>query len=417
MIQKISKVLSNDYMFSIAAKIFVILSGVIYSSLFSRYFGPTLRGESAVIINFVSLASVFLGFGMYQTYPIFRKEKKEFPIYFTSNMITVFIAYLAVSIFIIVNFDISTNIKIAALITPLTILIKQINYVVLIERPKKRNINSILIGLTDIIIVIFFIVLFKSNYFFMISFLIVKEILHLIISLVNLEISIFKLKPQFKGIPRFFKFGIIPMITVSLMTINYRVDILMLNGVVLSSSIGIYAIGVNLAELIWLVPNALKDILLSKLTKGSKDSEVAYVIRHSLFFAIISLVGISAFGKYIILILYGTEFLESYNITIIMQIGIIGMIFYKMIYAYNIANGYRVNSLIMLSFAATSNIILNYVMIPIYGIYGAAISSVVSYNMCGIAFLIYFHYKSNIAYKEILFITKKDLKILFDKIR
>ena len=48
------------------------------------------------------------------------------------------------------------------------------------------------------------------------------------------------------------------------------------------SDIGVYSVGVALAEKIWLIPDAIKDILMSRLSNGAPNEEVARVTRMSL---------------------------------------------------------------------------------------------------------------------------------------
>ena len=87
-------------------------------------------------------------------------------------------------------------------------------------------------------------------------------------------------------------------------------------------------------------------------------------------------------------------------------------IFYKMVYSRNISNGKRVINLIFLGASAMVNFIGNLFLIPIYGIWGAAIMSVVSYSLCGISFLIYFQHVSKIPYSKILLIQKEDFMLI-----
>jgi O-antigen/teichoic acid export membrane protein len=182
-------------------------------------------------------------------------------------------------------------------------------------------------------------------------------------------------------------------------------------------SVSIYSLGVSLAERVWLIPDALKDILLSRLVKGKTEEEVARVIRTSIFFCMLSIVIIALLGKDVISFLYGTEFSGSYNITIIMLFGLLSMVLYKMIYSYNIVNGHRIVNLLFLGLAALINIVGNYFLIPLLGIVGAALTSVISYSICGVLFLVYFKKKSRIPIRIILFVTRDDYLMLRSKLK
>lgn len=399
----------NIYIFSVLSKLFGVLTGFIYTILFTRYLGPELRGNSAVIINLSTLVSVIMGFGVYQVYPRFKKLEGEILEVFTSNIKGMFMLYCILAIPFTLFLPINMDTKISILIFPMTIFIKQLNYIVLVEYPKRRNLSAIILNIIDLLLIGLLLLFTKANYLILISFLLCKEFIYLVIAAQNLGLNFFKIKYRLNNLFQYIKFGFVPMLTLMLMTINYRVDVLMLNGHVSTADIGIYSLGVSLAERIWIIPDALKDTLISRLSKGKTEIEVAKVIRISLLLIIISIVFVVFFGQFIIEILFGKEFYGAYKITVIMLYGVVGMIFYKMVYSYNVVNGYINVNFILLGFAALINVIGNLFLIPIYGIKGAAYTSVISYLLCGISFLIYFKYKSGIKFKELLFIHKADL--------
>jgi O-antigen/teichoic acid export membrane protein len=113
-------------------------------------------------------------------------------------------------------------------------------------------------------------------------------------------------------------------------------------------------------------------------------------------------------GRPFISFVYGLEYVGAYEILAIMLIGVIGMIFYKMVYSYNVVNGKRMINFLFLGGAAIINIIGNYFLIPIGGIAAAAWSSVISYLICGICFLLYFCHIEKVKLHEMLIIQKSD---------
>lgn len=416
MLRLLKKVYYNDYLFAVLSKGTGVFFAIIFSVLFNRYLGTALRGEAAIITNYVSLTAVILGMGMHQAYPYFRKKEGDIYIRFIGSMATIFFFYLVVGILIAAFSKIPLNMKVAALMIPLAVFIRQLNYVVLVEQPRRRHRVAIYLNLFDIALIALLMLATEADYRYLIGFFITKEIAYLMIAYQNLRISVFKIRFELKDLMKYMRYGIIPMFTLLLMTINYRIDILMLQGNVSSSQIGIYALGVSLAESIWLIPDALKDILVSRLSQGKKENEVATVIRYSLFVGTIIILIMVAFGRPLILFLYGESFREAYLITVIMMTGIISMIFSKMTFSYNVVNGHRMVNFTLLSIAAITNVIGNYIFIPYYGIYAAAVVSVASYSLCGAIFLVYFHKKSRIPYREMLLVSRADLKSINQKI-
>ena len=150
------------------------------------------------------------------------------------------------------------------------------------------------------------------------------------------------------------------------------------------------------------------------MTNAKKEimKEVAKVIRLNLAVSIFMVIGVALVSKPFVSIVYGSEYIGADLITTIMLSGVIGMIFYKMVYSYNISLGKRMVNLIILGVAAIVNVIGNYFLIPVLGIYGAALVSVVSYTLCGVCFLIYFHRITNVPYKNILFVQKSDVAMV-----
>lgn len=406
-------IIENEYLYSVFAKIFGVATGLIYSILYSRYLGTTLRGEAAIINNISYFGSIFMCLGIYQAYPFYRKrvegDIKTYYVSFINNVFGLLILYSILAISGIVFLPLKINIKIALVMMPLMMGVKTLNYLVLIENPKLRNNTGIILNTIDIVIIFVLMLTTKASYFWCYLFLIIKEVIYFIIVLCNLKISLTEIKPNFTNIYKYIKFGIMPMITVILMEVNYKIDILMLEPHVSVAEIGIYSLGVQLAERLWLIPDALKDILLSKLSKGKSELEVAKVTRLSLIVMLICILLAVLLGKQVIIFLFGNEYSESYNIMLYILASVMGMVFYKMVYSYNVANGNKLINMLLLGIAAIINVILNILLIPMFGMIGAAVASLISYSMCGIMFLLYFINRTQIPIYKMLFIQKEDI--------
>lgn len=285
----------------------------------------------------------------------------------------------------------------------------------LVEHPRRRNTSSLIISLSEIVLLIAIWLFWDASVSSVLTYYVCTVITNLIMSYINLRYNPLRVRFSLRRIVEFIKFGFIPMLVYLCMSINYKIDIQMLKlfDNVSYADIGIYGTGVSLASKIWMIPDAVKDILLSKLVKNGKgEREVAKVLRIGLFVCAISIVALVVLGKWAILLLYGEEFELAYYVMLIMLVGVMGMIFYKMVYSYNISKGKRIVNLIFLGLAAIANIIGNAILIPLYGILGAAVMSVISYLLCGICFLVYFHHVSQIPIREILFLQKEDVAIL-----
>lgn len=415
--KSIEHIANNDYIFSMITKIIGVMLALLLSIIVARYFGTNLKGIQSVIDNYVSIYSVFLGLGIYQAYPFYRKREKDLYPHFINNITTQFLIYELLALlvsFLIYRGMHNVYFAFAILFMPIAVYIKQLNYIVLIECPRRRNIADIVVAVSEILLLLVLWIFMDASVYIVMIYYAVAQLVNLFISFYNLKINPLELRLETNRLKEFARFGFIPMLVLLCMTINYKVDILMLKrcSTVTLSDIGIYGLGVSLAEKVWLIPDAMKDILLSKLVKGKGEEEVAKILRINIMVCFLSTAALVAAGKPILILLYGKSFEASYYVMILMMLGVIGMIFYKMIYSYNISQGKRKINLMFLGLAALVNIIGNYFMIPIWGIWGAAITSVISYNVCGAAFVIYFHKVSKIPYRFLLLVQKSDVALL-----
>lgn len=407
----ILSLINQEYFFSVLSKMIGVVVAVVYSAFYTRYLGSVLKGDAAIISNYISLISSFAAVGMYQAYPYYKKKEKDIFYSFINNMTSLYLVMMIISVIITCLVPINNNLKFAICIVPVQSFIRHINYVVMIEAPKRRNIASIIVSLQDVVVVVAFFFLSEASYFNLLLILTIQNLLNLIVSWAILKVDFCKLRIDFSNVWKYAKYGFLPMITLFLMTINYRIDILMLEDVfhISKSEIGIYSVGVSLAEKIWLIPDALKDILMSHLAKGADRHETAKVTRISLFLVFLMSLMLIVLGKPAVLLLYGAEYEKAYMVLVILMVGVIGMIFYKMVYAYNVVNGNKMINLIFLVIAAVVNVVGNYLFIPIGGIIAASWASVASYVVCGFIFLIYFCIKEKIKITDMLFIKKQDI--------
>lgn len=93
-------------------------------------------------------------------------------------------------------------------------------------------------------------------------------------------------------------------------------------------------------------------------------------------------------GRLFLLIIYGEQYVQAFETTITLFIGIIPMVSFKLIHPIYVNEGKSIIVSVLLAVAVISNIISSYLLIPIYGAFGAAIASVIAYSICGVLFLI-----------------------------
>jgi Na+-driven multidrug efflux pump len=97
--------------------------------------------------------------------------------------------------------------------------------------------------------------------------------------------------------------------------------------------------------------------------------------------------------------------------------GVIALVISKVLHPDISGRGYPLYAWKAFVFPLILNIILNFILIPIYGIYGAAISSTVSYVIGGVLYAYLYSKREKLFIRDLLIINKKDLEEIKFKMR
>ena len=413
--RKIGKFIKNEYFFSIVTKFFTIAIGMVQSVLIARYLGAELKGVNAYISSITSIGAIIITFGMHQAYPYFRKQYGKDYIYndFISLMILIFSVFFLVGIILLVIINLEFTLKIVLVLIPLLGYSRVVSYISLVERPNLRNAWWTVISVLDVLYVCFLWLFVQKSIYSAVSILCFADAIKCVVYTFSL-----KVRPKFhKGLLKLaielFKYGIFPMFALLMTTLNYRIDVLMLHQYeyITDAMIGIYSLGLSLSDKIVLIPDTLKGILVSKLSKGASYEEVAKVSRYGFWTSLFICILIILFGKPIISILYGKEYIDSYMVIVITSFGILAVSYFKLIAQFNIVNKKQKLNVVMLSIAIVVDVVLNLTFIPIWGINGAAFATSIGNLVCGIVFIVYFSKISGISVLRMILIQKEDIQI------
>lgn len=401
--------LKSDYTLSLISKITTAFLGVVGSALCTRYLGVEHKGEYTYIIQVVNVLVLVLNLGIYQSYSYnYRKYGKSI----LYKYITIFTCQMAlyVGIAIVLSF-LTQNVQVVliSVLTVVQIYRIQMDNVMLVQNVRLRFITNILnIAISVMCYVVFFYMLPSSVTPVIISLILVDTIVVLIYFKKE------RIKPSIKGLDINFaksvlSFGFLPMLSALLVTLNYSIDIFFLKKIGSSLELSFYSLAAGIMTYVWIIPDAFKDVVFSRAAQKGRDESVALAVKSSLAVLLILAIGFSFVGKLFISVMYGKEFLDSFSVTVILLLGSFSMVFFKIFGVVFLAEGRRIAHFIFLLISVVCNIILNILMIPNYGMYGAAMASVFSYNICGLLFLLYYSKINNCNPLKYIFFTKKDL--------
>jgi O-antigen/teichoic acid export membrane protein len=412
MLSNIKRNLGNPYLFSVITKVLLALVGSLFVVIQARYLGAYIKGEVAYINSITAITSIVLGFGIHQAYPYLKKKSPENlrPLFLRMALMYLLV-YILLAIGLIIILEVDEQWVAIILITPVMVYNKIVSYLVMIDHPNRKNAVEAIINILVLLMVIVMYFLVPASFVAGALLVLIKDLLMAFSYTWSMR-SDFRISYRLRlpKVLELIRFGFFPMLALLMTTLNYRVDIIMLEGYVTSDLVGVYSIGVMLAERVWMIPDAMKDVMLSRVAKGADKEEVAFVIRVSNTACLVVVLGIIVLGEPLIRFIFGSEFQGAYEITVIILIGVFFMIYYKIIASYNIVMGKQVINFIFLSISVLTNIIGNRLLIPVFGNQGAAFSSILSYGICALCFVVHFVRTTNVPLYQMFFVNRGDLK-------
>ncbi|HAD33142.1 MAG TPA: hypothetical protein DCF44_01340 [Chitinophagaceae bacterium] len=180
----------------------------------------------------------------------------------------------------------------------------------------------------------------------------------------------------------------------TLQFLNYKADVWLIRWYHSQAELGIYTLAVSLIQLVWLLPNVIHGMVYS-IVASEKNPEVQFDKVHKLqkqmlCYAIAACTFGSILSFWIIPLWYGGGFREASYILIILSGGIIPIAGALPISAYFAGKGLMKRNLIGSLIGMILTLLFGLILIPDFGISGAAWTSVISYTSTAIFY--YYHF-------------------------
>src|SRR5690554_3187405 len=377
----------------------IIAFGLTTSIITARYIGPEGNGIIAALLVYPSLFMSFGSLGIRQstTYflgkNIFSEEQIKTAITQIWMITTVF---SIVSSFILIRYFNNSGI--------------------FLGKNDIKTFNKInwIPGLVALLGTIVFVIIFKLDIagamlasvgapLFMSGILLFK----------NKFLKAFSFKYDWKIIKSLLSLGIVYAISLLVINLNYKTDIIILDELSTPYELGIYSKGSGITQYLWQIPMIFSTIVFARsaVSKNSKafSLKVAQLLRLS--FIAIGLGGIVLYflSDLIIVGMYGVEFKGSISVLNYLLPGVLILTIYKVMNMDLAGRGKPWISMKAMLPALVLNILLNIWLIPSMGANGAAVSSTISYSLAGLLFLVFYSKEVSIPIRTIVSLKKSDL--------
>jgi stage V sporulation protein B len=411
-----AKKFAIDVSWVFGSTIISLIAGIILRLLVGNYFGPKGLGLFAMVLVLTAVAGIFGDFGVPAALVKFISEhlenKKRVNRLISCSFINSLIIGISLTVFFyifsgyIANLfnmpELSDMIKVVSFMFPFLIINDTFIGIFNGHRWMKKYTFLILVRRVGLIFITIFLILLGWGVIATIYALVIKEIAALITNIFMIRKFKIKfiLKGHFKETKKLFKFSQYLVLAEGIFYFNTYLDTFFIGFFLTDEHVGIYAIATLIAHFFLAIPSSISRIsypttsnLYAKKDYKRIKKVLNLCMRYS--FIIISILGLLAifFGKLILRIAFPgqPDFQLAYYPMIILIIGVtIRTVFFSIENIFSSAN--RPDIFLKIGgIGSIFNIILNALLIPIYGLIGGALATSVALSIS--SFLVFYYLK------------------------
>ena len=221
----------------------------------------------------------------------------------------------------------------------------------------------------------------------------------------------FSVRPSVPLLREELRFGSRAIVGTAAERLQFRADAFLVNAFVGVQATGVYSVTSGLAETLWYVPNALGVVMFSRAVDPKADaSRIASLLtRTTIAVAFVTAVPAFIFGPRLVRFVYGSQFADAGVALRLILPGVVAYSVVAILSRYIVGQGRPGTGTLVLLTGLAGNIVCNLVLIPHYGILGAAASSSISYGMTAAMTLAVFRRLSGRGWRETLVVRTTDI--------
>lgn len=220
---------------------------------------------------------------------------------------------------------------------------------------------------------------------------------------------------DFKLMGQMLRLGIVYAISLLVINLNYKVDIILIEKYANTYELGIYSKGVSIIQYLWEIPMLLSTLVFSR-SVGARDPKefsrkVSKLLRIASIVIFIASIVLFLLSDFIIVFLFGEQFRGSVMVLKLLLPGVLLLTIFKVLNMDVAGKGKPWLSMIAMVPAVIINIVLNILWVPQYGANGSALASTISYSVAALIFLFIYSRNVGLPIREILHYKKEDMLI------
>lgn len=393
-----AQILSNVY-WAVLGKFVNLFSALVVGIMVARYLGPEQYGLMNYVISYVMLFQTISLFGL-DSIEVREESKGEFNARFvigTAFTLKIILSVVFTALVIITSWQFDADrftiilIAVYSLVIPLnafTVIRNYFTAIVQNEYVVKVEIISTLIGMAIKVVLLcvdaalfWFVVCSMFDYVLTATGYVAaykSKIGRIGEWKYDRKVSRYLLKESF------------PLLLTNTAVIVYqRIDQVMIGNMIDNESVGYYSVASKFVEILIYLPMILSQTLMPVLVQKIKQGEEIYELKAqqfiniSLWLSLLASVLVSVLAYWLILIAFGKEYLPAVAVLQVMSFKAASVALSNTAGAMLVAEGLQKYAFLRDVLGCIVCVIMNYVMLPRYGIVAAAFVSIISNIMAG----------------------------------
>jgi O-antigen/teichoic acid export membrane protein len=400
--------------------------GILNTILIVRAIGPQGRGIYYILLTSVSILSILSSGGLIWSNTYWVSKGNGSLKYVFSNGLyqTVFVFF----VLLLLTF-LSPENTLRVIFKGISVRLIYFSIILVFFELGIQHLNSILLGLQDfskynLLSVVKLVLFTLFNFFFLYGLKMniegvvyswmVSAAMTFVAGLVG-SMKIYQLHHLMINFPQFLKslkIGIRALSVNILGQLLLRSDLFLINWYLGLKEVGYYSVSVAVAELFLRVPGIAGMILFPKVATNDSFESISLVTTITRLMGIPLVLGILIFilwGKMILLLAFGKEFIPAYNPMIYILLGVLALSYHIILDNYFAGKGYPAVTVWAPGLSLILNLALNLFLIPKFGISGAAMSTCAAYIFLTAIKLFVFRKENNLAYHDFFILKQADI--------
>jgi len=199
--------------------------------------------------------------------------------------------------------------------------------------------------------------------------------------------------------------------------LNYRLDRFLVAWYLNPVELGLYVTAASLSERLWEIPHSIRTVLLHRVA-ATDDKEAASTTTARVSRVVVVLVGalcliVALLSHLIILALYGKEYLPAVPALIALMPGTWTLSIGKLLAIHLAGSGRPEVGTFGALTSLVGTIILDFLLIPRWGIIGASVASSLSYSLSTLVILIIFLRVTKLNLNDVILLKRSDILFLY----